>query len=225
MASRRPSVLRAVFVSPFQMAAVSACSWGQVREIDSPLRTAVSAANQYRGWSRGFSPWSLWAGHRGRPDQWLSILDAMAGMSPPSARRHSGNCARLFLVFLGKKRSTKETLLEHNIWEFPPEPLAVRRVRQLMAEITGVPGDHAAVLIASELATNAVKHAKTPFEVAIKAEDSIRIEVVDQAPMTPVLTDPSKHGFGLRIVTQLSSRWGADQVEGNGKIVWAEVLS
>jgi len=114
--------------------------------------------------------------------------------------------------------------LEHNIWEFPPEPLAVRRVRRLIAEITGVPDDHAAVLIASELATNVVKHVGTPFEVAIKAEEAIRIEVVDQAPMTPVLADPSKHGFGLRIVAELSNRWGADQVEGNGKIVWAEVL-
>lgn len=100
----------------------------------------------------------------------------------------------------------------------------MRRVRRLITQIAGVPDDHPAVLVASELATNAVKHARTRFEVAITAQESIRIEVIDQAPVTPAMTDPSKHGFGMRIVAQLSDRWGADQIKGNGKTVWAEVL-
>lgn len=108
--------------------------------------------------------------------------------------------------------------------EFPPEAQAVRRVRRLITQIAGVPQDHVAVLVASELATNAVKHAKSRFEVAITAQDSIRIEVIDQAPATPALTDPSEHGLGMRIVAQLSDRWGADQIEGDRKVVWAEVL-
>ena len=100
----------------------------------------------------------------------------------------------------------------------------MRLVRQLVTQIVGVPLDHPAVLVASELATNAVKYARTPFEVAISAENSIRIEVIDQAPVAPQLVDPSKHGFGMRLVAQLSDRWGAEQIEGNGKKVWAEVL-
>ena len=114
--------------------------------------------------------------------------------------------------------------MEHQSREFPPEPCAVGRVRRLLTQITGVPDDHAAVLVASELATNAVRHAKTHFEVAFSEEESIRIEVIDQAPMTAAVTDSNRHGFGMRIVAQLSDRWGADQIEGNGKIVWAEVL-
>ncbi len=67
------------------------------------------------------------------------------------------------------------------------------------------------MLVASELATNAVKHARTRFEVSITAQESIR------------MTDPVEHGFGMRIVAQLSDRWGTDQIEGDGEIVWAEV--
>lgn len=99
----------------------------------------------------------------------------------------------------------------------------MRRVRRLMTQIAGVPYDHSAVLVASELATNAVKHSRTRFEVSITAQESIRIEVIDQAPVTPPMTDPDKHGLGMRIVAQLSDRWGTDQIEGDGKIVWAEV--
>jgi two-component sensor histidine kinase len=99
----------------------------------------------------------------------------------------------------------------------------VRRVRQLITQIAEVPPDHDAVLVVSELAANAVKHARTPFQVAITADEPIRIEVIDQAPITPAVTDPSKHGWGMRIVRQLSDRWGVDQIEGDGKIVWAEV--
>lgn len=108
--------------------------------------------------------------------------------------------------------------------EFPPEAQAVRRVRHLTTQIAGVPPDHVAVLVASELATNAVKHARTPFEVSITAKESIRIEVIDHAPVAPAMVDPSAHGLGMRIVTQLSDRWGVDQLEGDGKITWAEVL-
>lgn len=115
-------------------------------------------------------------------------------------------------------------MLETHRRKFPPEAPTVRLVRRLITQIAGVPPDHPAVLVASELATNAVKHARTPFEVAISAEESLHIEVIDQAPMTPAITDPWRQGFGMRIVAQLSDRWGAEQIAGNGKIVWAEVL-
>lgn len=107
--------------------------------------------------------------------------------------------------------------------KFPPEASAVRRVRRLITQIAGVAQDHPAVLVASELATNAVKHAGTRFEVVITAQETIRIEVIDQAPVPPAVADPGMHRFGMRIVAQLSDRWGADQIDGNGKIVWAEV--
>ena len=100
----------------------------------------------------------------------------------------------------------------------------MRRVRRLIAQVAGVSDDHPAVLIASELATNAVRHAKTPFEVAVSDEKLIRIEVVDQAPMTAAVTDSSMHGLGMRIVDQLSDCWGANEIKGDGKIIWAEVV-
>jgi two-component sensor histidine kinase len=108
--------------------------------------------------------------------------------------------------------------------EFPPEAHAVGRVRRLVTPTARVRLDHPAVLVASGLATNAVKHARTAFDVIIAVEESIRIEVIDQAPMPPAMTDSSKHGFGMRIIARISDRWGAEEIKGNGKTVWAELL-
>jgi len=85
----------------------------------------------------------------------------------------------------------------------------------------------AAVLVASELATNAVIHACTPYVVELHVGDTVRIEVTDSGPPTPFLRPVRRHldldgGRGLSIVARLSSRWGVDWLDGY-KVVWAEV--
>lgn len=81
-----------------------------------------------------------------------------------------------------------------------------------------------AVLIASELATNAVIHARTPYAVELRLGGVVRIGVADAALSAPVLReDPGDGGSrGLFIVSKLAHRWGVDWVDG-GKVVWAEV--
>lgn len=83
------------------------------------------------------------------------------------------------------------------------------------------------VLLASELVSNAVKHARAKH-VAIRFEvvpRQIRVEVADEGPgFTPDPRAPAPSefgGWGLHLVDELSSRWGV--AEGKGARVWFEI--
>lgn len=80
----------------------------------------------------------------------------------------------------------------------------------------------AAELMASELATNCVRHAHTEFELTIDTEDQIRIEVRDRGEGRPTLLSPAEReisGRGLRIVEAMADAWGV--IPGaDGKAVW-----
>jgi phosphoserine phosphatase RsbU/P len=84
------------------------------------------------------------------------------------------------------------------------------------------------LLLVSELATNALRHAGTAFEVVISLTAAgVRICVGDDNPRRPqdpvVLPDSdAEGGRGLVLVDELADRWG---VEGDppGKVVWFEL--
>jgi anti-sigma regulatory factor (Ser/Thr protein kinase) len=83
--------------------------------------------------------------------------------------------------------------------------------------------DHAA-LVSSEMAANAVVHARSSFSVTLRAgEGLVRIEVRDTRPAAdgdlPRLV--ARPGRGLGVVAALSQRWGVDAAD-TGKTVWAE---
>jgi anti-sigma regulatory factor (Ser/Thr protein kinase) len=111
--------------------------------------------------------------------------------------------------------------------EFPPESLAVRRARAFAVEAAGLEGEPGSVmaLLVSEVASNAVLHAGTPFTVGVsRGPGQVRVEVEDGSPTLPV----PKHydidaptGRGLRILEALASRWGVVEA-GDGKVVWFE---
>ena len=80
-------------------------------------------------------------------------------------------------------------------------------------------------LVASELATNALTHARTAFTVALSETPAmVRLSVRDDDASAPVrgvhrITDSG--GRGLQIVEALSVDWGVS-TDGNGsKTVWA----
>jgi len=80
----------------------------------------------------------------------------------------------------------------------------------------------AAELMACELATNCVQHARCDFELAIHSQEEIRVEVRDTDQGRPVVgfpaaADPS--GRGLRIVEAMSDNWGIIPSR-SGKTVW-----
>jgi anti-sigma regulatory factor (Ser/Thr protein kinase) len=82
-----------------------------------------------------------------------------------------------------------------------------------------------AQIVLSELASNAVIHAGSPFAVALRAGGSVlRISVHDDSPVIPTLRedDSLPSGRGLRLVAALSRSWGVEMA-GDGKRVWAEL--
>jgi anti-sigma regulatory factor (Ser/Thr protein kinase) len=82
------------------------------------------------------------------------------------------------------------------------------------------------LVIVSELASNAVRHAHSGFRLSVAEDDhQVRVEVVDGGPGWPEpveVTMPSSGGMGLHLVEALSDRWGAMERPG-GKVVWAEL--
>lgn len=83
-----------------------------------------------------------------------------------------------------------------------------------------------AVLAASELATNAIVHAGTDFDVVVEVEpEVVRLAVRDRSTQPPDPRRPScdtPGGRGLVILEELTDRWGVRQ-DGQGKAVWAEL--
>jgi len=81
-----------------------------------------------------------------------------------------------------------------------------------------------AVLLTSELASNAVVHAQSDYRITIRRNHgSIRIELLNDAPgALPVLRAPSEGGRGLGLVDAMSSRWGTES-ESDHKLVWFEL--
>jgi anti-sigma regulatory factor (Ser/Thr protein kinase) len=85
-----------------------------------------------------------------------------------------------------------------------------------------------AVLLVSELVTNAVLHAGTDIEVALHLEGGcLRVDVRDGDPRAPSVrhySTLSGTGRGLALVDQLARRWSIDpSPDGTGKTVWFEL--
>jgi len=87
---------------------------------------------------------------------------------------------------------------------------------------------HWAVLIVSELVTNAIRHAGTDVEVdAALRGPYLHLRVMDSDPAPPVLATfddlaLAEHGRGLPVVAHYSTAWGYTVNSlGTGKVVWA----
>jgi len=82
------------------------------------------------------------------------------------------------------------------------------------------------VLLADELATNAILHGRTDFEVRVrKIGEVVRVEVLDgntRAPVAALVPEDATTGRGLLMVQSLASRWGIESVD-DGKAVWFEL--
>ncbi len=113
---------------------------------------------------------------------------------------------------------------------FPPAAASVGRARRFLLEALPAGGGDGAdelVLMLSELATNAVRHAATEFEVSVVTDPDqrlVRVEVGDgaggyPAPQEPVADAP--RGRGLHIVQTLADAWGVEiRRDRPGKTVW-----
>lgn len=80
-------------------------------------------------------------------------------------------------------------------------------------------------LVASELATNAMLHARTPFIVTLSELDGVvLLDIRDGSVSVPVRTRPqveARGGRGTVLVELLSHEWGAGTDGSGSKSVWA----
>ncbi len=110
------------------------------------------------------------------------------------------------------------------------EPLSVGRARRFASatlQAWGIDGTvvETCVLLVSELATNAVLHARTPFTVVIDRSRGVRVEVHDEDPRPPHTRDygpEAASGRGLHLVESLATTSGTEVGPG-GKSVWFEL--
>ena len=101
--------------------------------------------------------------------------------------------------------------------ELPAEPASVGQARRF---IRGVLRDwdlddlvDTVALLTSELATNAVLHARTAFAVVVsRTQSSVRVDVLDGSlvsPRTRTPTPTAATGRGVNMVAAMADHWGA----------------
>lgn len=115
---------------------------------------------------------------------------------------------------------------------FPADPRSVSAARKFVTDLMtdrDPEAREAAELMVSELATNCVRHVKASFDLTVrKCPDEIRVEVADRGGGSPQMRSPGPDeptGRGLRIVDMLSTRWGVELDDPNGKTVWFTLIA
>ena len=115
----------------------------------------------------------------------------------------------------------------------PPEPVSARACRRFLLDtLDEWDADQfadEAVLLLSELVTNAVLHAGTEIDVELRLDrDVLRVEVRDGDPRLPTVRQYSVlsgTGRGLALVAGTAKTWSAEPVPDGGKRVWFELES
>ena len=115
--------------------------------------------------------------------------------------------------------------------DFPAQVSAVSDARCLVADTVRRWGhEHPLVadaeLLATELAANAIIHARMPFRVSVhRFGPAVRVAVHDQATALPAVLEPDPArltGRGMYLIGAISRRWGVE-ITSDGKTVWAEL--
>jgi anti-sigma regulatory factor (Ser/Thr protein kinase) len=111
---------------------------------------------------------------------------------------------------------------------FEPAPSSARSARRFVdgaLNDSGFAGDlDTVLLLVSEVVTNAVRHAGTPFDLTLEVDGTeVTVTVVDASPAPATVRVPtpgSTSGRGLLIVERLAERWGTRPTADGGKAVW-----
>jgi two-component sensor histidine kinase len=80
--------------------------------------------------------------------------------------------------------------------------------------------------VVSELVSNALRHTATVPVIRLAGDvRRLRIEVSDGSPVLPrPQLSATVGGWGLQLVQQLTTAWGANPDRG-GKVVWCEMVA
>ena len=150
------------------------------------------------------------------------VADALLGKAP-----RSDDVALLLMRYDGM---TSRPLRESwTVWRVPQAVGHARRFTRRTLRSWGVTADmDAALLVVSELVTNALVHTEGQVRLDITlVNDRLRLAVADASPRTPA--KPTSIGWeatggrGILLVEAVSAAWGTLPVSG-GKQVWAEFV-
>jgi DNA-binding NarL/FixJ family response regulator len=129
------------------------------------------------------------------------------------------------LASVGQRRDVEAVL------DLPRELTSVRTARRFVSQqvalwqLEEILDD--ALLVASELAANAITHADSSCRIRLSLNDAtLRIDLIDSGGGTPEpqpASFTSEHGRGLLMVDAVAAAWGLEVVPGEGKVVWAEL--
>jgi anti-sigma regulatory factor (Ser/Thr protein kinase) len=119
----------------------------------------------------------------------------------------------------------------HATLHLPPEatsPRAARRfVDDTLAEWACADASDVVALLASELVTNALLHARSEVDLRVsRTPDALLVEVVDHSPVPPSpkhYRPEAETGRGLALIEALAAAWGVRPTDNGGKTVWFEV--
>ncbi len=110
----------------------------------------------------------------------------------------------------------------------PPAPAACRAARKLVrsacAHEARAEAVETAELVVSELAGNAVRHARSTFRAEVSFRNgSVRLAVTDARPLPDGWSGfPIAREHGLGLVAAVADDWAVEPLAG-GKVVWAEL--
>lgn len=114
---------------------------------------------------------------------------------------------------------------------FPAAPSAVGQARAAVGQALEEwgfrdPGG-VAVLLTSEIVTNAMRHTSRDVELAVRlVEGDLEVAVSDDHPDDPVVLDggpEGEGGRGMRLVSALADDWGVIRPHEGRKAVWFRI--
>ncbi|MEU8887827.1 ATP-binding protein [Streptomyces sp. NPDC048442] len=120
-------------------------------------------------------------------------------------------------------------------WGYGPRAVGLAReeLRKSLAGWGLTAAEDPAVLVLSELLTNAQRYGRVPgreiqtrfIRLGGGAGGGVRVEVHDASPRVPHRREAAPdecEGRGLSLVNLVADRWGVSDRNGPGKLVWAE---
>lgn len=130
--------------------------------------------------------------------------------------------------------SVAEVHSAHTSPEFSRDPASVPAARRFVRDVLRAweldATEEAAVQLTSELATNALLHARSGFRISlVRRSDAVRLQVGDTSAAMPQrrsFSTTATTGRGMRLLDAYGLRWGAELLEGDPpyrKQVWVDV--
>lgn len=161
------------------------------------------------------------------------LVDALLGTAPAD-----DDIALLTVRFRGSASRSLRAIAPHPSTPAPVDhrlqlpasaastPAARRWITERLADLPSELVD-TAVLLTSELVTNAILHAGTGVVLSIhRGPDRVRVDVADGSPVQPAVKgygNDATIGRGLTLFDRLASAWGTRPIIPRGKIVWFEL--